>query len=111
MNKTILNFTFYLCISFFAFHCGAPETPEIPTPQEKNTTEAEDYIENFQVIDNKRILITVKNNNKLFILGITKQKKTLFRSILHTVMIFDHFFVKVPLLVLYLRAKYAFSKK
>tara|TARA_Y100000590_G_scaffold45765_1_gene48647 strand:- start:1067 stop:1981 length:915 start_codon:yes stop_codon:yes gene_type:complete len=46
MNKTILNFIFYLCISLFAFQCGASETPEIIDPQEHSQpSEADMYID------------------------------------------------------------------
>ena len=52
MNKTILNFTFYLCISLFAFQCGAPEAPEILDSQENNLqSEADIYIEDLKTKD------------------------------------------------------------
>ena len=55
MNKTILNFTFYLCISLFAFQCGASDAPEILTPQENiELTDAEEYVEDLITSENAK---------------------------------------------------------
>ena len=41
MNKKILNFIFYLSISFFAFHCAGSKSPEISLQEEKKPSESE----------------------------------------------------------------------
>ena len=52
MNKTLSNFTFYLCISLFAFHCGSSESPEIIAEQEETIDELTQYVEDLIADDN-----------------------------------------------------------
>ena len=52
MNKTILNFIFYLCISLFAFQCGTPKAPEILDSEEYiEFSEVETYIDDLKTKD------------------------------------------------------------
>jgi len=45
MNKKILNFIFYLCISFFAFQCATSDSPKITKKEETPKTATEQYVE------------------------------------------------------------------
>jgi|ETNmetMinimDraft_21_1059911.scaffolds.fasta_scaffold38463_2 hypothetical protein len=53
MNKTISNFTFYLCISLFAFQCGASDALQnSESPKNLELNEARQYIEDLKTKQN-----------------------------------------------------------
>jgi len=72
MNKKILNFIFYLSISFFAFHCAGSKSPEISSQETEKTSasESQKYVDDVLIgnydtysppdleFDDKSLLIT-----------------------------------------------------
>ena len=72
MNKKILNFIFYLSISFFAFHCAGSKSPEISSQETEkvSASESQKYVDDVLIgqvdqagsssieFDDKSLLIT-----------------------------------------------------